>query len=108
MVLPSDWSELLRLLRAHRVRFLIVGAHALAAHGRPRYTADLDLFVEPSERNARRLLGALEEFGFGGLGLWVADFATPGKVVRLGRAPMTVDLLTSISGVSFACPRRRA
>ncbi len=99
--LHRDWKELLRLFVAHRVRFVVVGAHALAAHGRPRLTGDLDLLVEPTLVNARRVLRALEAFGFGGLGLSVEDFARPGRVVTLGRVPARVDLMTRISGVSF-------
>jgi hypothetical protein len=88
-------------LSARNVRFVVVGGHALAYHGRPRYTKDLDVFVEPSPENAARLLLALEDFGFGGLGLAAADFDKPGKVVQLGVAPNRIDLLTSIDGVPF-------
>ena len=78
-----------------------MGGHALAFHGRPRYTKDLDVFVEPTGENAARLIQALEDFGFGGLGLNGADFAAPGKIVQLGVAPNRVDLLTAIDGVTF-------
>jgi hypothetical protein len=88
-------------LTARNVRFVVVGGHALAYHGRPRYTKDLDVFVEPSPENAARMLLALEDFGFGGLGLTAADFDRPGKVVQLGVAPNRIDLLTSIDGVPF-------
>jgi hypothetical protein len=97
----SDFEELFGYLTARNVRFVVVGGHALAYHGRPRYTKDLDVFVEPTAENAARLLGALEDFGFGGLGLTEADFDTPGKVVQLGVAPNRIDLLTAIDGVSF-------
>ena len=97
----SDFEELFGCLTARNVRFVVVGGHALAYHGRPRYTKDLDVFVEPTAENATRLLGALEDFGFGGLGLTEADFDTPGKVVQLGVAPNRIDLLTAIDGVSF-------
>ena len=97
----SDFEELFGYLTARNVRFVVVGGHALAYHGRPRYTKDLDVFVEPTAENATRLLGALEDFGFGGLGLTEADFDTPGKVVQLGVAPNRIDLLTAIDGVSF-------
>jgi hypothetical protein len=88
-------------LTARNVRFVVVGGHALAYHGRPRYTRDLDVFVEPTPENAARLLLALEDFGFGGLDLTIADFDKPGKVVQLGVAPNRIDLLTMIDGVSF-------
>ncbi|MGH2669508.1 MAG: hypothetical protein ACRDH5_10440 [bacterium] len=88
-------------MNRHGVKALVVGAHAVAFHAKPRFTKDFDLFVEPSPENAARLLRALDEFGFGDLGLGVADFATPGKVVQLGVAPARVDLATSIDGLSF-------
>jgi hypothetical protein len=97
----SDFEELFACLTARNVRFVVVGGHALAYHGRPRYTKALDVFVEPSPENAAHLLLALEDFGFGGLGLTAADFDKPGKVVQLGVAPNRVDLLTSIDGVPF-------
>jgi hypothetical protein len=101
---PSEWSEFVALLVKHRARFLVVGAHALAAHGRPRMTADLDLWVEPSKLNSKRVCAALSDFGFGAF----ADFewlATPERGVhglQLGVEPLRLDLLKSISGVSFA------
>jgi hypothetical protein len=88
-------------LTARDVRFVVVGGHALAYHGRPRYTKDLEVFVDPTPENAARLLLALADFGFGGLDLKTADFDTPGKVVQLGIAPNRIDLLTRIDGVSF-------
>ena len=97
----SDFEELFGCLTARNVRFVVVGGHALAYHGQPRYTKDLDVFVEPSPENAARLLLALEDFSFGGLGLTAADFDRPGKVVQLGVAPNRIDLLTAIDGVPF-------
>lgn len=101
MEVPRDFSELLALFNAHRVDYLIVGAHALAFHGAPRYTADLDLLVRPDAENARRVLRALEEFGFGSLGLTGDDFTAPDQVIQLGAPPVRVDLVTSITGVSW-------
>jgi len=75
--LPREWAEFIALLSLHRVRFLVVGAHALAAHGVPRATGDLDLFVEPSHRNAARLGVALAAFGFTALAREAARFAEP-------------------------------
>lgn len=99
--LSNDFEELLAFLNAHRVRAIVVGGHALAFHGHPRYTKDLDVFVEPSSENAEALLGALSAFGFGSIGLTADDFA-PGKVVQLGIAPNRIDLMTAIDGVSFS------
>jgi hypothetical protein len=98
----KDFEELLASFRRHGVRALIVGAHALAHHARPRYTKDLDVFIEASEANARRILEALEEFGFGDAGISTEDLTTPEMIIQLGYPPSRVDLLTSISGVSFA------
>lgn len=98
--LHDDWSEFLRLLNARRVRFLVVGAHAVAAAGRPRLTADLDVWVEPTLVNARRVVRALAEFGFGGL--TPERLTEPDTVVFLGREPFRIDLLSAIDGVSFS------
>lgn len=102
MILPPEWSEFIALLCAARVRFLIVGAHALAVHGRPRATGDLDVLVEPTPANAARLASALEQFGFAKLARQTTELATPDRMVTLGRPPLRIDVMTSISGVSFA------
>jgi hypothetical protein len=101
MEAQSDFSELLALFNAHRVEYLIVGGHALAFHGAPRYTGDLDLLVRPTEENARRILSALSDFGFGDVGLGASDFNKPGAVVQLGVPPVRVDMVTSIDGVDW-------
>ncbi|WP_428264154.1 hypothetical protein [Haliangium sp.] len=102
MKLPPDWREFIDLLSCHEVRFLIVGAHALAANGRPRATQDLDIFVEPSEDNAAKLGAALAEFGFGSLARESHRFAQPDRMATLGVPPLRIDIMTSISGVGFA------
>lgn len=79
----------------------MVGGYAVAFHGRPRFTKDIDVFVEPSLENAERLLAALADFGFGSLGLETADFSPPGQIVQLGVAPNRIDLMTTIDGVTF-------
>jgi hypothetical protein len=73
----------------------------VAFHGRPRFTKDIDVFIEPTHENAERLLTALGDFGFGGLELAVEDFTSPGRIVQLGVAPNRIDLLTAIDGVTF-------
>lgn len=98
---PRDFCELLELFNAHDVKAIIVGAYALAFHGIPRTTGDLDLLVEPSAANAERVMRALEEFGFGAVGLSAADFRKPDVVIQLGHPPVRVDLLTSITGVTW-------
>jgi hypothetical protein len=102
MDLPQDWNEFFRLLSSHRVRFLVVGAHALAANGRPRATADLDIFVEPTRANAKALVAALTEFGFRALAAEIDAFATPDRMATLGNPPLRIDVMTSITGVTFA------
>jgi hypothetical protein len=101
MAVQPDFKELLELFNAHRVEYLIVGGYALAFHGAPRYTGDLDLFINQSSENAARILAALEAFGFGSLNLTTADFTTSDQVVQLGVPPVRIDLLTSITGVTW-------
>jgi len=79
----------------------VVGGYAVAFHGRPRFTKDIDVFVEPSIENAERLLAALADFGFGNLGLTASDFSPARQIVQLGVAPQRIDLLTTIDGVTF-------
>jgi hypothetical protein len=100
--IPPDWSEFISLLLSHRVRFLIVGAHALAANGRPRATQDIDFWVEPDQGNATRLCDALAAFGFQGLAGAAEEFAQPNKMATLGRPPLRIDVMTSIDGVDFS------
>lgn len=102
MQLPSEWSEFISLLLRHRVRFLLIGAHALAAHGRPRATMDLDVFVEASAANVRKLAGALADFGFTGTAEQAHQLSVPDRMLRLGREPLRIDILNQISGVTFA------
>lgn len=101
MELNPDFQEFLRSFVDRDVRFLIVGGYALAAHGHPRYTKDLDVWVWTDPSNARRVVAALEAFGFGGLGLAASDFEEPDVVVQLGREPQRIDILTFATGLGF-------
>jgi len=101
MEIPNDFKELLELFNSHKVEYLIVGGYALAFHGAPRVTGDIDLFVRPTDENARRILAALGEFGFGSLDLSVEELTRPGMVVQLGVPPMRIDIITRVSGVSW-------
>ena len=96
-----DFSELLVLFNAHHVEYLIVGGYALAFHGVPRFTGDLDIFVNSEAANAQRILTALAAFGFASVGLTPSDFERPDQVVQLGVPPVRIDLITSITGVSW-------
>jgi hypothetical protein len=101
MNLQEDLKEFVELLNGLDVRFLIVGAFAVAYHGYPRYTSDIDIFVEKSAENAELLLKAIEQFGFGSVGLNKEDFMRKDQVIQLGVAPNRIDVMTFISGVSF-------
>ena len=101
MRLQRDLREFVELLNCSEVRYVIVGGYAVAYHGHPRFTGDIDLFVESSADNADRILAALHQFGFGDLELTAQDFQHPDNIVQLGMPPNRIDLLTSLSGVSF-------
>ena len=101
MEIQSDFRDLLELFNKNRVKYIIVGGYALAFHGAPRYTGDLDIFVNANEDNAHRILKALNEFGFGSVGLSLKDFTEPKNVIQLGYPPVRIDIVTSISGVSW-------
>jgi hypothetical protein len=101
MEVQKDFRELLELFNEYKVGYLIVGGYALAFHGVPRYTGDIDIFVKPDMENAIRILKALDEFGFGSLDLKEEDFRSPNKVVQLGYPPVRIDIITSISGLSW-------
>lgn len=99
--LNPDWTEFLSLLISNRVRFVLVGGHAVAAHGEPRLTEDLDVFVEPTLANAARLREALRAFGFGSEVPSTRQLVVPGSIWMLGRKPWRIDVLNKIDGVSF-------
>lgn len=100
-MLNKDFKEFIESLRLNAVDFMVVGAHALAAHGRPRYTGDIDIWVRPTPENIARLIAVLDAFGFAALGISADDFMTPQAMVQLGYPPARIDLLTSIDGVTF-------
>ncbi|HEY6660417.1 MAG TPA: hypothetical protein VI031_04720, partial [Pyrinomonadaceae bacterium] len=99
MNLEADLREFVELLNALKVRYIVVGAFAVAYHGYPRYTGDIDLFVDRSPANAKQIVNAIEQFGFGGLGLSIEDFLQEDQVIQLGVAPNRIDLLPFLSGV---------
>jgi uncharacterized nucleotidyltransferase DUF6036 len=99
--LQTDLREFIELLNSHHVEYVVVGGHAVAFHGHPRFTGDMDFLIRPTPDNARRVLNVLDEFGFGGLGISEEDLIETGRVVQLGRPPNRIDILTSISGVDF-------
>ena len=101
MKLQRDLKEFIGLLNSLAIDYVIVGGHAVAFHGHPRYTGDIDFLLRPTPANADRLLQALRAFGFSEIGLTSQDLVKPGNVVQIGHPPNRIDLLTSISGVSF-------
>lgn len=101
MQLSKDLREFVELLNSTGVEYLVVGAFAVAWHGHARFTADIDFLVRPDGSNAELVVKALREFGFGGLGISPDDLTRPGRIVQLGVKPNRIDLITSISGVTF-------
>jgi len=102
MRIEKDFKEFIALLNKNNVRYLIVGGYAFSFHAEPRYTKDIDFFVEGSEENAEKLLNALAGFGFKDIGLSKTDFIKPGDIVQLGVPPVRIDLMTSVTGLDFA------
>ena len=100
MRLSNDWREFLESLNSRGIDYVVVGAHSLAFHGRPRYTGDLDILVRATRENAAKLVDLLNQFGFADVGFKESDFTEPDQLIQLGRAPNRIDLLTSITGVT--------
>ena len=101
MELSQDFKEFIQLLNAHNVAYLVVGGYAVAIHGFPRTTGDIDFWVKPNEENAKRMVQALIDFGFGSVDVSVADFVKEDSVVQLGFPPNRIDIMTSVSGITF-------
>jgi hypothetical protein len=101
MEIQQDFRDLLELFNSNKVEYIIVGGYALAFHGAPRYTGDIDIYVKPDAGNAKQIMSALDEFGFGSVGLAAADFEKAGRIIQLGVPPVRIDLITSIGGVSW-------
>lgn len=100
-MLSKDFKEFVALLKEHGAEYMIVGGYAVGVHGYPRYTGDLDIWLNPSKENARQVLKAIHDFGFGSFNLTVADLTKEGNVIQFGHPPLRIDLLTSIDGVTF-------
>ena len=97
-----DFVDLLRAFAAADVRFLIVGAYALALHGRPRATGDLDIWIDASAENAARVMRALASFGAPLSGIVQSDFERPGITYQIGVPPGRIDILTELTGITFS------
>ena len=101
MALTKDSREFIGCLHSNKVEFLIVGALAVSWHGFPRYSGDIDFFIRATPDNAAHTMAALDQFGFGSIGITLEDLITEDRVIQLGVEPNRIDLMTSISGVSF-------
>jgi predicted nucleotidyltransferase len=101
-VLNQDFKEFIQSLNDNHVRYLVVGGYAVAFHGHPRYTKDIDIWIEMNPENATQVVKALDQFGFGSLGLKEADFLVPDQIIQLGYPPNRIDLLSTLPGVDFA------
>ena len=102
MQLSGDLKEFIASLNSAKVEYLIVGAWSFAFHARPRYTGDLDIFVNPTANNAENIFRALDDFGFGDIGLSQKDLTEPEQIIKLGVVPNRVDLLTGLTGIKFS------
>jgi predicted nucleotidyltransferase len=102
MNLPPDFREFLRLLNAHQVEYLLIGGYAVAYHGYPRATAEMDIWIATHPRNAAQVVAALKEFGFDVPELSVELFQAENQIVRMGKPPVRIEIVTGISGVNFA------
>ncbi|TLV02550.1 nucleotidyl transferase AbiEii/AbiGii toxin family protein [Dyadobacter luticola] len=102
MQLASDFEDFISLLNKHSVEYLVVGGYAMAFHGRPRFTGDLDIWINISDRNAEKMLVVLVEFGFASLGYQKDDFLKENIINQIGYPPLRIDILTSIDGVTFS------
>lgn len=100
-MLSKDFKEFIALLNKNEVQYLIVGGYAVAIHGYPRYTKDLDIWIALSPENADKILKVLDDFGFGGLNLTAEDFTQPNQIIQLGFPPNRIDIITSLTGVDF-------
>jgi predicted nucleotidyltransferase len=103
-VLNQDFKEFIQSLNDNQVQYLVVGGYAVAVHGHPRYTKDIDIWIQVSDENAARIVKAIEQFGFGSLELKREDFLEFDQIIQLGYAPNRIDLITHADGVDFeAC-----
>lgn len=99
--LPPDFKEFLRLLNAHQIKYLLIGGYAVGYYGYPRATADMDIWIGMNPKNAGEVITALKEFGFNVPDLSVEVFLKPNQIIRMGMPPVRIEILTTISGVSF-------
>jgi hypothetical protein len=102
MELNQDFKEFIQLLNEKQVEYLVVGGYAVAFHGYPRYTGDIDIWIAISKENAEKVMQVLKDFGFGSLAISEEDFLKQDLVIQLGYEPIRIDILTSLTALSFA------
>ena len=100
-MLNQDFKEFIQLLNENQVKYLVIGGYAVAIHGHPRYTKDIDIWIEISEDNANKLVTTLIQFGFESLGVTTQDFQTANQIIQLGYPPNRIDLITNPDGIDF-------
>jgi predicted nucleotidyltransferase len=100
-MLNQDFKEFIQLLNDNQVHYLVVGGYAVALHGYPRYTKDIDIWIELAQENAFHIVKALEQFGFASLGLKKSDFLVEDQIIQLGYLPNRIDIITTLPGVTF-------
>lgn len=101
MEIPNDFKEFIELLNKHSVQYLIVGGYAVGFHSRPKFTNDIDFWINNSLENAELILRVLKDFGFEKLDITIEDLISPNKIIQLGMEPMRIDIMTSVSGLEF-------
>ncbi|ETZ22789.1 nucleotidyltransferase [Pedobacter sp. V48] len=101
MILAKDFEDFVQLLNEYGVEYMVVGGYAMAFHGKPRYTGDLDIWINISEANAQKLLKVMNAFGMASLGFEKEDFLQPGYISQIGYPPLRIDILNNIDGVEF-------
>ena len=101
MVLDSNFKEFIELLNAREVKYMVVGGFAVAFHGYPRYTKDIDFWIWAEPSNAEKIIRAIHDFGLGSLGLQASDFLNLENIIQLGYEPNRIDLITQLEGLDF-------
>jgi hypothetical protein len=101
MILAQDFEDFVKLLNKKQVEYMIVGGYALAFHGKPRHTGDLDIWINISEENAEKMLEVLNDFGLSSMQFAKEDFMKQGYISQIGYPPLRIDILNSIDGIEF-------
>ena len=101
MDIGQDFKEFITLLNVHKVEYIIVGGYAVAIHGFPRTTGDIDFWIKPYQENSERMMKVLKDFGFGTVDISIEDFLKKDYVVQLGFPPNRIDIMTSVTGLNF-------